>query len=148
MIEKEIYELTRDDLKQYPIWYFPMDDTVDDELTIRPFDGDCQTNDCQVIARTVFFANDGSEYMGYIYWNNPNNVEDVKPVVFVNNEDCVTFWNGIVEANWSDYGEEQKELRSKLPLKYSSETVQGLESLSGKLEGLYYFEDENIAFKP
>ncbi|MDA0120800.1 hypothetical protein [Vibrio sp. T11.5] len=86
--------------------------------------------------------------MGYIYWNNPNNVEDVKPVVFVNNEDCVTFWNGIVEANWSDYGEEQKELRSKLPLKYSSETVQGLESLSGKLEGLYYFKDENIAFKP
>ena len=56
MIKKEIYELTRDALKQYPIWYFPMDDTVDDELTIRPLEGDCQTNDYQVIARTVFFC--------------------------------------------------------------------------------------------
>jgi len=147
MFEKEIYELTRDDLDQYPVWFFPMDDTVDDELTIRPFKGDCQTNDYQVIVRADFVANDGTNYVGYVYWSNPNNIEYVKPVLFVNDEDCVTFWNGMIEANWDDYGEEQKALRSQFPLKYSSEVVQGLESLSSKLEGLYYLDGENIAFK-
>jgi hypothetical protein len=147
MFEKEIYKLTRDDLEQYPVWYFPMDDTVEDELTVRPFEGNCQINDYQVIVRTVFFASDSSEYMGYVYWNSPNSIEDLKPVVFVNDEDCVTFWNGMIEANWDDYGEEQKKLQSKFPLNYSSYTVQGLDSLSGKLEGLYYLEGENLVFK-
>jgi hypothetical protein len=147
MIEKEIYELTREDLEQYPVWYFPMDDTVDDELTIRPFEGDCQTNDYQVIVRTTFISSDGTKYLGYIYWSSPNEVADVKPVLFVNNEDCLTFWNGMIEANWDDYGEEQKELRKLFPISYSSDSVQGLESLSNKLEGLYYLDGENIAFK-
>ena len=147
MIEKEIYELTREDLEQYPVWYFPMDDTVDDELTIRPFEGDCLTNDYQVIVSTTFIANDGTKYLGYIYWSRPNNIEDVKPVLFVNDEECLTFWNGMVEVNWEDYGKEQKELRCKFPLSYLSAPVQGLESLSSKLEGLYYLDGENVTFK-
>lgn len=26
------------DINRHPIWYFPMDETVDDELTIRPLE--------------------------------------------------------------------------------------------------------------
>lgn len=140
MIEKQIYELTSYDLKQYPVWYFPMDDTVEDELTIRPFKG--EGIDYQIIIRTYFIASDNKEYVGYIYWNRPSNIADVQPVLYVNDEECITFWSGVVEASWDDYGDELKELRNKFPFNYSSEAFQGLDSLSGKLEGLYYLDDK------
>ncbi|MEZ9548041.1 MULTISPECIES: hypothetical protein [Vibrio] len=140
----EIYDLTRSDLEQHPVWYFPMDDTVGDELTIKPLKGDDKKNDYQLIVRTSFTANDGTHFVGYIYWCRPENIESIQPVVFVNDEDCITFWNGVTQTGWDDYGKEQKKMRNKLPLKYSSDAFNGLESLSGVLEGLYYLNDEGL----
>lgn len=35
MSDKQVYELTIDDLDSCGVWFFPMGDTVEDELTVR-----------------------------------------------------------------------------------------------------------------
>ncbi|MFT4924635.1 MAG: hypothetical protein ACI8WB_000718 [Phenylobacterium sp.] len=145
-MDKEIFELTREDIEKYPVWYFPMDDSVEDELTIRPFKGDCGLNEYQVIVKTTFQDVNGKAFVGYIYWSMPNNIEDIKPVVFTSNDECLTFWNGLMPAAWSDYSSEQQKMKQSLPLKYSSNCCQGLSSISGIIEGLYYIDGNNTRF--
>lgn len=144
MAEKKIYELTQKDLEEYPIWFFPMDDNADDELTIRSYDSSCDENDYQMIIRTFFKGKSGEDYLGYIYWSAPPEIEDLKPVVFVSNEKCVTFWNGIVEASWDEYDAEQKKIRDQLPLNFLSEELKGLKSVSGVIDGLYFIDNQGI----
>jgi hypothetical protein len=144
MNDKQIYNLTKSDIEQYPIWYFPMDDSVEDELTVRPMLSDCQHNDYQVIVMTNFTGNDGKVHIGYIYWSMPNIVQHIKPVIFTSENSCITFWNGITQPSKSDYDVEQQLLLNSLPLKYSSVECQGLSSLSGILNGLYYIDGNGL----
>ena len=146
-MDKEVFELTRDDIEEHPVWYFPMDDSVEDELTVRPFKGDCEPNEYQVIVKTTFQGSNGKEFTGYVYWSIPNTIEDIKPVVFTSNDECITFWNGLMEAKWNDYSSEQQTIRLSLPLKYSSSSCQGLSSISGVIEGLYYIDDNNTILR-
>lgn len=144
MNDKQIYNLTKSDIEQYPVWYFPMDDSVEDELTVRPMFSNSQHSDYQVIVMTKFTGNDEEEYVGYIYWSMPNVVQHIKPVIFTSEEACITFWNGITLPSWSDYDAEQQLLFNALPLKYSSIECQGLSSISGILNGLYYIDGTTI----
>ena len=97
MKDKQIYELNEEDLLASPVWYFPMDGSVEDELTIRPrkkhSDDD---DDKQCIVKTIFTTRSAKKYVGYIYWGYPTSIENLKPVMFVG-DDCVTFWNGMMQ---------------------------------------------------
>ncbi len=148
MLEKQVYDLTKNDINQHSAWYFPMDDSVEDELTVRPFNSGELSGDFQIIVRTVFADSKGKEYVGYIYWSDPDTIENIKPVLFVDNDNCITFWNGIIKPSWLDYGSVQQKIKKRLPLTYKSDVIANLHALSGTLEGLYYIDDNgNIRYE-
>lgn len=144
MMDKQIYDLTEDDINQHPVWYFPMDETVEDELTIRPVDDLHGLGDAQIIVKTEYSDSKGAKYVGYIYWNTPDTVEDLKPILFTGNNECISFWNGIVKSPWGDCSPAQQCIRSYLPVQYKSYSFDRLYSLTGVLKGLYYYDDKYV----
>jgi hypothetical protein len=143
MLEKQVYDLELRDFIQHPIWYFPMDDSVEDELSVKPFDINELPGDYQVIIKCFFSDCEGKQYIGYIYWNSPPKIEDIKPVLFTSGEGCITFWNGIAKPSWTDYDATLQAIRNYFPITFSSEAIENFPSISGTLEGLYFFGDDN-----
>ncbi|WP_411381634.1 hypothetical protein [Pseudomonas sp. MPB26] len=143
MSDKKIYELTIDDLDRYSVWFFPMDDTVEDELTVRPLAEQEACSDFQIVVRADFFGESGAVYRGYLYWDSNAAIEYLKPVVLSDKGDAVSFWSGIVTPAWES-SEFADSIRSELPISYASEPVFGLPSICGKLDGLYYLSDDQV----
>jgi len=141
--DKQVYELTIDDLDRYSVWFFPMDDTVEDELTVRPLVEQETCSDFQIVVRADFFGESGAVYRGYLYWDSNAAIEYLKPVVLSDKGDAVSFWSGIVTPVWES-SEFAGSIRSELPISYASEPVFGLPSICGKLEGLYYLSDDQV----
>ncbi|MDD0974206.1 hypothetical protein [Pseudomonas fontis] len=136
-MDKQVYDLTGEDLTDAGVWYFPTDDSVDDELSVRPLLAAEEGSDVQIIVRTRFEAADGAVFLGYIYWVGEQTVNYRQPNMFVGDE-CVSFWNGLREPHWEHYSQQVQALRGVFPIRYVSEALMGLPSLSGTLEGLYY----------
>ncbi|WP_124405964.1 MULTISPECIES: hypothetical protein [unclassified Pseudomonas] len=143
MLDKQVCELTIDDFDSCNVWFFPMDDTVEDELTVRPLCEQDACSDFQIIVRADFFGVNGTVYCGYLYWGFNAEVEYLKPVILSDEGKVVTFWSGIVTPAWES-SEFACSIRSELPLSYVSEPVFGLPSICGKLEGLYYLSDDQV----
>lgn len=143
MLIKQIYDLTKSDLEKFPIWYFPMDESVEDELSITPFlDESAIDSDFQMIVKTDFSDAQGGKYVGYIYWRKSNVISQCLPTLFVDENNCLSFWNGIITPKWEKEGVKQQLLRKVLPISFESKEFKGLEAVKGELLGLYYF-DEN-----
>lgn len=137
MSDKQVYDLVKEDLERSPVWYFPMDSSVEDELTARPLlSAECGT-DFQVIVRTSFYASNGAVCLGYIYWSEFQGIDTLQPVMFL--DDCaVSFWYGMSMPNWDDYPESARSLKGVMPIRFLSDAVCGLSSIEGVLNGLYY----------
>lgn len=146
MADKQVYELTADDLACFGVWFFPMDDSVEDELTVRPLLEKETCADAQVIVRASFLGVDGSKYSGYLYWDGSGVVECLKPVILLEDGSSVSFWNGLVRPSWGDYSARAQELRMVLPISYTSESLLELPPISGVLEGLYYLDDDQVSW--
>ncbi|MCQ6260214.1 MULTISPECIES: hypothetical protein [unclassified Pseudomonas] len=146
MTDKQIYELTIDDLASFGVWYFPMDESAEDELTVRPLLDKETCTDAQIIVRASFVGKNGSSYLGYLYWDGGGEVEYLKPVILLEDGSFVTFWNGMIEPSWADYSARAQELRSGLPFSYISESLLELPKISGRLEGLYYLDGDHISW--
>ena len=146
MTDKQIYELAIDDLAGFGVWYFPMDESVEDELTVRPLLDKETCTDAQIIVRASFVGWDGSSYLGYLCWDGGGEVECLKPVILLEDGSSVTFWNGMVEPSWADYSAKAQELRARLPFSYVSESIFELPKVSGRLEGLYYLDGDHISW--
>lgn len=146
MTDKRIYELTIGDLASFGVWYFPMDESAEDELTARPLLDKETCTDAQIIVRASFVGKNGSSYLGYLYWDDGGEVEYLKPVILLEDGSFVTFWNGMIEPSWADYSARAQELRSGLPFSYISESLLELPKISGRLEGLYYLDGDHISW--
>ena len=130
MSDKQAYELTREDLINFSAWFFPMDATVEDELTVRPLTEKEACTDFQVVVRTSFFGARGSVYLGFLYWSSITPVEYVKPVILSEGGEAISFWNGIIKPQWNG-SEFSASLRADLPISYMSEPFVDLPSLRG-----------------
>lgn len=146
MADKQVYELSIDDLASFGVWCFPMDETVEDELTVRPLLEKEVCTDAQIIVRTGFWGADGSSYLGYLYWDDSGNVEYLKPVILLQDGSSVSFWNGMVKPSWEGYSARAQELRKAFPLSYSSEPLFDLPQISGRLDGLYYLKEDQVSW--
>jgi hypothetical protein len=49
-----VYELTLDDFRHFGAWFFPMDESVEDELTVRPLVDKEVCSDYPIIVSTIF----------------------------------------------------------------------------------------------
>lgn len=146
MYDKQVYELTLDDLARHGVWFFPMDESVEDELTVRPLLEPDVCGNLQTIVRARFLGRDGSKYSGYLYWNVSGRLEHLKPVILFEDGAAITFWDGIIKPSWDSYPERAKSLRSVLPITYVSEALMGHPEMYGKIEGLGYFDGNRNAF--
>ncbi|WP_325919142.1 hypothetical protein [Pseudomonas frederiksbergensis] len=145
MFDKQVYDLTAGDIEEHGVWYFPMDETVQDELTVRPV---CSKEvidiGFQVIVRTRFETCRGDEYIGYIYWSNSSAIGHLQPVMFVSMDECINFWSGVSDPDWGNYSLELQAVRSDFPISFSSESVFDLTSVTGVLQGLYSVKDGQV----
>jgi hypothetical protein len=146
MSDKQVYELSIDDLAHSGVWFFPMDDSVEDELTVRPLQEVESCADAQLIVRAHFEGRNGARYLGYLYWDGNGGVEYLKPVVLLDDGSAISFWSGIAKPSWAEYSEKAQALRKALPITYISEPLLGLPELSGVLEGLGYLDGDAVSW--
>lgn len=146
MSDKQVYELTVDDLAHSSVWFFPMDDSVEDELTVRPLQELESCTDVQLIVRTQFEGRNGARYLGYLYWDDNGGVEYLKPVVLLDDGSAISFWSGISKPSWEEFSDKAQALRKALPITYISDSLFGLPELSGVLEGLGYLDGDIISW--
>jgi hypothetical protein len=69
-VRKQVYELTPDDLRTFPVWEFKLDQEGEgsrDECTVQPYTatGPLDPADRMFIVRTIFALADGSRMQGY-----------------------------------------------------------------------------------
>lgn len=57
MTDKQIYELSIYDLACFGVWYFPMDESAEDELTVHPLLEKETCADAQIIVRASYVWN-------------------------------------------------------------------------------------------
>lgn len=140
-MDKQIYDLTSDDIIRHSCWYFPMDESVEDEATVRPlFEGESVPDGLQMIVRCRFTDALERSFVGYAYSDEGSTVECSRPVAWLDGV-CVTFWNGMLEPS-SEY---LQEVRTVLPgrawpVRYESDPAAGVVVTSNPLVGLYYAE--------
>lgn len=143
MCDKQVYELTLADIKRYGVWFFPMDDLVEDELTVHPLLKEESGTDYQLIVRAEFFDKCGGEYLGYLYWTCDEAIDSLKPVILLSNGEAISFWSGVVQPSWEVYSKEAQEIRGRMPMTFVSEVINTLEKKTGVLEGLYFLDGIN-----
>lgn len=145
-MSKQVYELTAADLEREPIWVFPMDDSVEDEASVRPLRcGEVVPDGVMRIVRAVFTDREGRVLPGYIYPGYGSGVAETRPVAWCN-DICITFWNGISEPSPA-YLDRIREVGLKWPITYTTD-VDGLEPQVGKLAGVYYLDGRAIRGVP
>lgn len=106
-LRKQVYELTSEDLLDYPVWEFALDEEGEegqDEATVRPFsyDGALDPSWGSFIIRAVFELADGTKLSGYLT-PPPSGLEDedlglVQPCV-TGPDEQVSFWWGVMERS-------------------------------------------------
>lgn len=145
MVDKQVYELSLGDLESCGVWYFPMDESVKDEQTVRPLLEKETCTDFQIIVRTRFVASDGFSYLGYLYWDGGREVGFLQPVIILEDGSLFTFWNGMSKPSWADFSTKAQALRRGFPFSYTSESLLELPEISGRLEGLYYLDGDQVS---
>jgi hypothetical protein len=70
-IRKQVFDLTTEDLVQFPIWEFASDEEGEagqDEATVRPWDGEQPPDktSCPLIVRARFVLSDGTSFTGHV----------------------------------------------------------------------------------
>ena len=140
-MKKFLFDLTEDDIKKIPVWYFPMSENMD-ELTVCTPDESMEVNHLKIVS-TVFLSNNKKEHVGYIFFSNePKTIKDIKPVI-IYGEKNLTFWKGIRKPSEYFLNEVNSEFGFDFfPVSYKAvHNNLGL-SVSGEIQGFYYL-DEN-----
>jgi hypothetical protein len=141
-IQKQVYELTLDDLAQYPVWVFTLDaEGVDDydEATVRPyhFSPPLNLNEDMFIVRADFVLADGTSMQGYL---NPqaqgqSGISTFQPTI-VNDNGQLGFWHGIIEPDEKRISENYrligKDAAHLFPIRFKS----AVDILGGPIEGV------------
>lgn len=143
---KQVFELTPADIEHEAIWVFPMDESAEDELSVRPVrNGEIVPDGLQRIVRAVFQDRSGRVLPGYIYPSCGNGVEETRPVAWCDSL-CITFWNGMIEPSRA-YLDKIRLAALQWPLTYRTDAC-GVEPQQGTLDGLYYRDGKVRCLRP
>jgi hypothetical protein len=141
-VTKQVYELTAADLEREAVWVFPMDESVEDEASVRPLrPGEVVPDGIQRIVRAVFEDATSKVFPGYIYPGSGGSVEDTRPVAWCGNL-CITFWNGMIEPSRT-YLDQIKSANIQWPLTYETDAAEAANQ-AGSLNGVYYLDGDSI----
>lgn len=141
-MNKQVYDLTPDDIAANAVWVFPMDDSVEDEASVRPVAcGEIIPDGLQRIVRAVFRDAAGRQMPGYIYAGCGTHVEDTRPVAWCGDV-CVTFWNGI-NAPSAGFLDRLSGSGIRWPVTYET-CLHGMPLEKGTLDGIYYWTEGSV----
>ena len=141
-MSKQVYDLTSADIEREAVWVFPMDESVEDEASVRPARrGEVIPDGLQRIVRTFFRDRAGRVLLGYIYPGCGAGVEDARPVAWCGGL-CITFWNGMVRPS-TGYIKQVSDANLQWPLTYETDADEMLPQ-KGTLDGVYYLEGEVV----
>jgi hypothetical protein len=148
-IRKQVYKLTLQDIDNYPIWKFALDEEGikgQDEATVKP----CidihiaDPNKDIFFVKTEFIANDGSKFFGCCTPSNENNLSTIHPIIITSNGQ-VNFWYGRMKPKSDmikdNYTKLEKDADSLFPLKYKALVQHKGVNLNGIIYGFMYLEN-------
>lgn len=142
---KLIGEIDEADLQRYPVWYFPMDEAVENgDLIVKPVSSALEDiGSFEYVVKADFCEGNGNRRIGYIYWHPKGRIFEVHPCMFLGGGNKLRFWGGVKPPS----EDEKRLLRGmQLPISYCSEPHFGLTPMSGMLEGLYCYDvDGSVA---
>jgi hypothetical protein len=150
-IRKQIYDLTEQDLGEYPVWEFALDEEGlegQDEATVRPmlFQGSLDPDGETFIVRSNFTLTDGTSFSGHLTMH-PFETSDlgfVQPSI-VTRGGQVQFWCGTIAPSSEQLAKFYKLLEripsQVFPLKFESNAPLNSKPIRGTLEGFLILSD-------
>ncbi len=150
-IRKQVYELTLDDLKAFPVWEFRLDEQDDggrDESTVRPYTASraLDPGDRMFIVRALFTLADGSRMWGYFTppGRGDAGIGSLQPTI-VTDRGQVRLWCGTavpglkrLAQNYEFLGKDEKHL---FPVQFESEVELVGGPVRGTVPGFLVLDD-------
>ena len=154
-IRKQVYELTLDDLNEFPIWEFALDEEGEegqDEATVRPYkiSGKLNPSDGMFVVRATFTLADGSKMQGYLTppIQGADGLGTLQPIIIIKRGQ-ILFWYGVLAPdaqrlaqNYEKLGRSPSEI---FPVKVTSdiELVDG--PIHAIIPGFLVLEDPTLS---
>jgi hypothetical protein len=141
-MDKDLVDITAEDLRECPEWYFPMDETVEHEGIARPClpDVDVSPNLLRIF-RCLFVDGLGREFEGFVFYYEDERLSARQPTLWAFGN-TFSFWFGIVAPPESDLRRAAEAFPpSAWPIRYRTDPRLGEASMSGEIGGLYYLEN-------
>jgi hypothetical protein len=140
-VRKQVYELTLDDLGEFPVWEFRLDEEGEegrDESTVRPYtaSGPLDPAERMFVVRAVFTLADGSGMQGYCSppLRGDDSIGALQPII-VTDRGQVLFWCGTTEPDSKrlvrSYEWLGKDARRVFPVQFESD----VELVGGPVKG-------------
>jgi hypothetical protein len=150
-IRKQVYELSLDDLSEYPVWEFALDEEGEegqDEATVRPHEvsGALDPSDGMFVVSASFTLADGSKMLGYLTppVQGDGTIGTLQPII-VTPHGQVGFWCGIMspssEQLVKSYGSLGRDADRVFPLQFESQVELVGGPVRGCLSGFMVLED-------
>jgi hypothetical protein len=138
---KSIFELTPEDMRGDELWVMPMDETVDDDMSVRAAGNQVVPDGLMALFRCSFVDARGRDFVGYAFRDQQVNVEVIRPVVWVGGV-AFNFWNGIVTPS-AEYMAEVAEAFPPdcWPIRLTSNS-RHVDVMTYALRGIYYIEGD------
>jgi len=156
-LRKQVYELTSEDLLEYAVWEFALDEEGEeeqDEATVRPFnyDGALDPSWGSFVIRAVFELADGTKLSGYLT-PPPRGLEDeglglVQPCV-TGRDTQISFWCGIIELSRNEissiYARLGKASAAEIfPIRFASDVELAGGAVTGEIPGFLVLDRTNF----
>jgi hypothetical protein len=150
-VRKQVYELTPDDLRKFPVWEFRLDvegEAGGDESTVRPYmaAGPLDPADRMFVVRAVFIFADNSRMHGYCTppLRGDASIGTLQPII-VTERGQVRFWCGTAAPDSKrlahSYELIGKDARHVFPVRFESEVELVGDPVRGSVPGFLVLED-------
>jgi len=138
-IRKQVYELTLQDLKRFPVWEFALDEKGEegqDEATVRPVKiaGALDPSDGQYVVRAEFKLADGSKMQGCLTptRQGKESLSTIQPVI-ITDKGCVGFWCGVIAPDARRLAESYRKLGRDPAKVFPIQVASGVQLVRGPI---------------
>jgi hypothetical protein len=150
-IRKQVYELTLEDVRKFPVWEFALDEEGEegqDEATVRPCEVSVplDTSDGMFIVRAVFTLVDGTQMHGYLTppVQGDDGLGTLQPVI-ITERGQVLFWHGViapdVQSLSQSYARLGRDAARVFPIQVVSDVELAGASIRATILGFMVLED-------
>jgi hypothetical protein len=146
-IRKQVYELTVDDLTQFPVWEFALDEEGEegqDEATVRPSQAPLplDASEAMYVVRAKFSLVDGTRHVGYL---TPGHAADdlgsTQPLI-ITSRGQVIFWMGAARGETTPlYQKLGKTAAQTFPIAFKSDVPLVGGVIFGSIPGFLHLTD-------